>query len=66
MQQHGLSTLQSDKLQFTKDHFMYEDNCAHRAGPRLVLLTSEWKGIIKAAVPIQVPDCPHSSLSILA
>ena len=34
--QHGLSTSQSDKLQFTKDHFRYEDNYAHRAGPRLV------------------------------
>ena len=39
MQQHGLSTLQSDKLQFTKDHFMYEDNYAHRAGLRLVIIT---------------------------
>jgi hypothetical protein len=41
MQQHGLSRLQSDKLQFTKDHFMYEVNYAHRAGLQLVLLTSE-------------------------
>ena len=37
--QHGLSTSQSDKLQFTKDHFMYEDNYAHRAGLRLVIIT---------------------------
>ncbi len=36
MQQHGISTLQSDKLQFTKDHFMYEDNYAHHVGARLL------------------------------
>ena len=39
MQQHGLSTSQSDKLQFTKDHFMYEDNYAYRVGLRLVIIT---------------------------